>query len=454
MSHADVRDPAEMVFHALSRDDIHTADDIREEVTALIRDGRLPEGARLPTIRDLTHGSHLSSRAIVGAWAELRRAGLIDTNRRGGTVVAGPADGAERNRGWADRDLLTGSPDYSLQPDLAPAILAGLRTDQLNRPRRDYITDRLRDAVQRDWPFAAESYVAAGGGSEGLLLAVEAAASPGDLVAVEEPIIPGFLDTLEAVGYRVVGIESDDHGARPESLAAALALGPTVVVLQPEGAYAAGGVLDKERADALADVIENAGHTPWIVEDDAVGPLAVAQAPSLGDRLPHRTVRVRSYCKAFGMDIKTCVIGGAATVVDQAIRLRVHGIAANSRILQNALAHLVADPSAAEVVASAREHYDRRRTALVSALADRGITASSGPNSLVVWAEVRDETGAMLELARRGVNVGSGARSFVGSGTGLLRIAVPQLPDDVSAIGDLADQIAAAASAVHREFLD
>ncbi|MGU3290900.1 aminotransferase class I/II-fold pyridoxal phosphate-dependent enzyme [Williamsia sp. M5A3_1d] len=438
---------------ALADRDAHSADQIGTVVAELIREGVLPAGTRLPTIRDLAHGSDLSTRAIVSAWSSLRGEGLIETNRRGGTVVteSGRASGPT----WADRDLLTGSPDYALQPDLADAMLAGLRSDNLNRPRRDYITERLRDAVRDDWPFEAEAFVAAGGGSEGLLLAVEAAASPGDLVAVEEPVIPGFLDTLEDVGYRVVGIRSDEHGACARSLAEVLEQRPAVIVLQPEGAYSADGTLSATRVDEIAEVLAASEVRPWIVEDDAVGPLALDQAPSLGARYPAQTVRVRSYCKAYGMDIKTCVIGGSGEIIDRAIRLRVHGIAANSRILQNALAHLVTDADADTVIDTARSRYAHRRSALRSALADRAIAAHAGPNSLVVWVEVRDETGALLELARRGINVGSGARSYVGGGgRGLLRIAVPQLPDEAAAIDELADAVAGAAGVVHREFLD
>ncbi|WP_439031033.1 aminotransferase class I/II-fold pyridoxal phosphate-dependent enzyme [Gordonia terrae] len=447
-----VTDGTDLLVSSLSANGSRTSDQVRDVTARLIRDGKLAVGTRLPTIRELTHRSGLSTRSIVSAWGELRREGLIETNRRGGTVVV---NSAAATPSWADRDLLTGSPDYTLQPDLARALSAGLRSDHLNHPGREYITSRLHDAVVGDWPFEAASFVAAGGGSEGLLLAVEAAAPAGSVVAVEEPVMPGFLDTLAEVGYRVVGIASDESGARPDSFAAALDAEPAAIVLQPEGGYSAGGTLTPGRRSELVALVADADRTPWIVEDDAVGPLAGAQAPSLGEHLPDRTVRVRSYCKAYGMDIKTCVIGGSDELINRAIRLRVHGIAANSRILQNALAHLVADPETDTVIETARTRYRNRREALRTELTARGVRARSGPNSLVLWAEVRDETGALIELARRGIHVGSGARSFVDPlGHGLLRIAVPQLPDDPDAIAELADAVAAVAGAVHREFLD
>ncbi|MGV9720236.1 aminotransferase class I/II-fold pyridoxal phosphate-dependent enzyme [Nocardia beijingensis] len=443
-----------LLVRALQADDSHTPESVRAVTARLIRDGALTAGARLPTIREVARRCGLSTRTVVAAWSALREEGLIATNRRGGTVVAA-LEQAPVGRALAARDLLTGSPDYALQPDLAPAMLAGLHTDQLNRPGRDYITDRLRAAVVDSWPFAAEAFAAAGGGSEGLFLAVDAAAPAGSLVAVEEPVMPGFLDTLAEVGYEVLGIESDEQGALPGALAAVLRRRPSVVVLQPEGGYAMGGALSEDRATELAAVLAAAERVPWIVEDDAVGPLALAQAPSLGRWFPHRSVRVRSYCKAYGMDIRTCVIGGSAELVDRAIRARVHGIAANSRILQNALAHLIADRATAALIATARDRYTARRQGLLAALRERGVTARSGVNSLVVWVEVADEQAALLGLARHGIVVGSGAKSYVAPPRpGVVRVAVPQLPDADAGLAELARLLAEAAGATHREFLD
>src|SRR5690606_10073313 len=147
------------------------------------------------------------------------------------------------------------------------------------------------------------------------------------------------------------------------------------------------------------------------------------------------------------MDIRPCVIGGGAELVDRAIRRRVHGIAANSRILQNALAHLIDDSATAAIVDTARTRYAARRAALLAALHEHGVRACAGPNSLVVWVEVADEQGTLLGLAGHGIVVGSGAKSYVGQRPGVVRVAVPQLPDDPAAVAELARLVAAAAGA-------
>jgi len=82
------------------------------------------------------------------------------------------------------------------------------------------MTNRLQAAVETHWPFPAEAWATAGGGTEALLLAISAAAPRGSTVAVDEPVVPGFLDTLNDLGITAVGVSADTHGPTPASLRA------------------------------------------------------------------------------------------------------------------------------------------------------------------------------------------------------------------------------------------
>lgn len=438
-----------------------TAETVGRAVASLIHDGTLRPGSRLPTVRQVAHVCGVSTGTIVAAWSTLRRDGFVETRRRGGTMVlgAGPSirneSGAHGSVDWSARDLLSGSPDYAMQPDLSAALLAGLSSShELNRPGREYITEPLLSAVQAHWPFQAQAWTAAGGGSEGLILATEAAASAGGVVAIEEPAMPGFLDTLSELNIQPVGLCRDSEGPLIRSLQEALELEPVALVLQPEGSYAMEGSLSTARAADLARVLMNSPTRPWIIEDDGVGPLAVRQAASLGPFLPDHTVRVRSYCKAYGIDIRTCVIGGSEQLVAAIIDKRTHGVAMNSRILQNTLAHLINSDEAKFAVAAARDKYRTRRERLINALARQGLRAQAGDNSLVLWVEVSDENSALISLARKGIVVGSGSKSFIGKHSrALLRVAIPQLPDEDELAEELATRIAEASCSRNREYL-
>lgn len=68
---------------------------IRSQVSALIATGDLPPGSRLPTVRRLAADLGLAGGTIARAYKELEAAGLIQSRRRAGTVVAPAPDGGD-----------------------------------------------------------------------------------------------------------------------------------------------------------------------------------------------------------------------------------------------------------------------------------------------------------------------------------------------------------------------
>jgi DNA-binding transcriptional MocR family regulator len=449
-----------------------TSEEVAAAITELVDDGELVDGSRLPTIRDMAKTAGMSVGAVLTAWNLLRDAGLIETHRRGGTIVTTTATGtspsfaitdeADGFAGWASVDLAQSAPDISLQPELGDALLSTLDAKNLNVFGRDQMTDRLLDAVTPTWPFQPEAWATAGGGTEALLLATAAAAPPGSVVAVDEPVGPGFLDTLRELELTPVGVAADDQGPTVESLRAALASNPVAFVFQPGAPFAVRHAVTRSRARDLAEVLAahsadaaEPGKRIWVVEDDSIGPLAREESPSVGEFLPGQVIRIRSYCKAYGIDVRTSVVAGARELVDRAVQLRSHGVGSNSRILQNTLAYLIRSRAAEQSVETARAAYASRRDALLAALDAEGLTARSGPGSLVVWVEVSDETEALISLARKGISLGAGSKSFVTPPpTPLVRISVTQLPDDPALLRELAATIAKAARGTLREFFD
>jgi DNA-binding transcriptional regulator YhcF (GntR family) len=71
-------------------------DQLRTQVIMGIRDGRLPPGTRLPTVRELAGQLNLAVNTVARAYRELESAGIVETRGRFGTFVAraDPADTA------------------------------------------------------------------------------------------------------------------------------------------------------------------------------------------------------------------------------------------------------------------------------------------------------------------------------------------------------------------------
>ncbi|GGV18153.1 GntR family transcriptional regulator [Streptomyces filipinensis] len=82
---------------------------IRAQLAALINSGRLAEGERLPTVRQLAADLGLAAGTVARAYRELEAASLIRTRRGAGTRVAPPPPGAHRRD---TAELTDGTRDY------------------------------------------------------------------------------------------------------------------------------------------------------------------------------------------------------------------------------------------------------------------------------------------------------------------------------------------------------
>jgi DNA-binding transcriptional regulator YhcF (GntR family) len=61
---------------------------VRDQLAGRIRDGTLPLGTRLPTVRGLAADLDLAPNTVARAYRELEAGGLVATQGRRGTVVA------------------------------------------------------------------------------------------------------------------------------------------------------------------------------------------------------------------------------------------------------------------------------------------------------------------------------------------------------------------------------
>lgn len=426
---------------------------IAPSIARLIEEGTLPAGTRLPTVRGLARLAKVSPGTMAAAWDRLRLDGFIETRGRGGTFVGDMKTRRGRRpaqfEGWRGIDLANGGADPSLQPSLETALLRGLQTDRLHFQEREYITDALRAAVAPTWPFKPDAWTTAGDGTEAILLAIQAVAEAGRPLAIEEPTSPRLVDVLERLEVSAVPVACDAEGPIPESLERALQQRPTAFIYQPRGHLPLGHTVRSARRNALVALLKNHSDVA-IVEDDAIGPLSSTNLSSIGSLLPERTLLVRTYCRAYGIDLRTSVIAGSTELVSRFRKARSHGLGTTSRILQGALAHLLGSGEADELIARARQRYAARRTALIGALRKRGFDIR-GSEGLAIWVPVPDEAATIVNLASFGVSAGAGSSCyFARPERDHIRIAISRLPDDERRIAELAGFVAAAAAGERR----
>ena len=384
------------------------ASEISRDIEAAVREGRAQPGAPLPPVRALAASLGLSPVTVASAYRELREKGIARGNGRAGTKITGaPPIGPRPSLVVPPgvRNLQAGSPDPSLLPDLPSG-----RPQQHRLYGDPPVSPRLgRLAAER---FAADGIAAdhlavVGGALDGVERAFGAWLRPGDHVGVEDPGYPPVLDLLSALDLSAVPMALDEGGVTPAALRAALARGCRAVLFTPRAQAPTGAAWDGQRAADLAAVLA-AGPDVLVVEDDHAGPVAGAAAHSVAGAA-QRWATIRSVSKSIGPDLRLAVMAGDAVTISRVEGRQALGTGWVSSLLQEIVADLWADRATGRLFARAAAAYAQRRGHLIDALGARGVPAM-GRSGLGVWVPVADEpavTGALLE---RGWAVAPGER--------------------------------------------
>ncbi len=86
---------------------------LREQLTTMIRSQVLAPGTRLPPIRQLAGDLALATGTVARAYRELESDGLVSSNGRRGTVVAAPTDALARQD--VDQELRSAAEAFALR---------------------------------------------------------------------------------------------------------------------------------------------------------------------------------------------------------------------------------------------------------------------------------------------------------------------------------------------------
>lgn len=426
---------------------------IAAAVARLITSGDLAPGDRLPTVRELAADLGVSPATVSHAWQALSRVGLIVSRGRSGSFVmtTGRKWLPPRFQGLAGQleatrlDLSAGTPDPLLLPALGPALsrvsLRAGTASYLDQP----VIPELEALLRSTWPYEVDAVTVVDGALDGLSRALEVTVRYGDRVVVEDPGFPPIFDLLDHFGAVRVPVGLDEEGLRPELLAEALTLRPTVVILQPRAQNPTGRSMTRARAQELARVIKRSRHASdtIVIEDDHSGEIAAARDVSLGTWLPGQVLHIRSFSKSHGPDLRIAALGGPTELVEQLVARRILGPGWTSRMLQSILHDLLSDATSVSEVNDARRVYRARQRRLSEALAQCGIDlpASDGINT---WLPVADERAAIVQLAAAGIRVAAGTPFQDAQRGGFVRVTAGLVRADFESA---AEHLAAAARA-------
>ncbi|MBB4957357.1 aminotransferase class I/II-fold pyridoxal phosphate-dependent enzyme [Micromonospora polyrhachis] len=432
-----------------------TAAAIAASVETGVRTGALQPGAALPAVRALAEQLAVSPATVAKAYQGLRQRGVVETAGRHGTRIRPrPPVAAHRSAlrlppppgGW---DLSAGEPDTRLLPRLGPHLAAIAARDE---PPVGYATagvlpelaDRARARLTADG-VPADAITVTSGALDGIDRLLAAHLRPGDPVAVEDPGWANLLDLVAALGLRPIGVPVDDDGPTVTGVSAALAAGARALIVTTRAQNPTGAAVTADRAKELRTLL--AAHPELLlIEDDHAAELAPVPLHSLAGSTGSWAF-LRSTSKPYGPDLRLAVLAGdEATVARVAGRMRV-GAGWVSTLLQQLIVRLWQDPAVTAQLAEARDSYDRRRHALRTALADRGVIAY-GRTGINLWLPVRDETRVVTMLRDAGYAVAPSSLYRLATGPGV-RITISPLTDkDIPPFVDAVTRAMAADTAV------
>ncbi|WP_214109184.1 aminotransferase class I/II-fold pyridoxal phosphate-dependent enzyme [Acrocarpospora catenulata] len=385
-------------------------------IRARIDAGALSAGDALPSIRTLATELGLNRNTVAAAYAQLAAAGIVETRRRGGTIVLGVPnlDGEGQASEGGVVNLSSGNPDPAFLPRMAGVLDAGYSPPLYGTAP---VSEELqRWAAQHMTPDVAGPHrlVLTHGSVDAVDRLLGAYLTRGDTVAVEDPCFLSSIGALRLGGFQSAPVAVDEEGMTVEGLRAALAAGARALVCTPRAHNPTGASLSPARVAALREVL--AGYPGvLVVEDDHFS--AVSSRPYLRVTPPdaHRWALVRSVSKFLGPDLRVAFV---LADPDTATRLESRLSSATtwvSHILQHLVARLLADPHTHALLDRARASYAGRSGLLVAELTGRGLPMQRHTDGLNVWVPLPGRPRQVVnDLAKRGWAVRPGENFAVG----------------------------------------
>ncbi|MEU8341552.1 PLP-dependent aminotransferase family protein [Spirillospora sp. NPDC048832] len=419
---------------------------VADEVAADIASGRLRPGDRLPPQRAFARRRGIAPSTAARVYRELGRRGLVVGEVGRGTFVraaARPADPALAEPAAARVDLELSHP---LVPEQGPLLAAGLE----RLARRDVAAGALGPVGVAGTAAAREAAAAllaapglrpdpsrvlfAGSGRQAIAGAVAALVPPGGRLAVEALTYPVVKGIAARLGVALVPVAADEHGLRPDALAAAHRAAPLgALYVQPTLHNPCGTTMPAARRADLAAVLDRLALPA--VEDRVWAFLDPDGPEPLAALAPDRTVLVDSLSKRLAPGLSVGFAVPPARLAGPVAAALRSGAWGPARFALEAAAGWISDGTVAAVTRAKRA--DAAARAALAAERLPGAAPAARPAYFRWWdlpPRWRAET-FVAAAARRGIAITPAAAFVVGTGAAprAVRVGLASPPLDTLA---------------------
>jgi DNA-binding transcriptional MocR family regulator len=283
---------------------------LADQFARAIHDGKLANGARLPTHRALADELRLSVQTVSRAYEELIRRGLIAGEVDRGSFV-------QTQRREPDPPYLPERLGEIIDLSILKPVCEPMHLERLREAlgwlaetlpassalsfRPNMVFPRHR-AVAVDWlkicglEASPQNITLTNGATAGMTVALMSVAPPGSTVATEAIGHHTLMPLARYLGFNLEGLPIDDDGLIPEALDEACRHSDIrAVFVQPSVINPTATLMGSVRRSELADVARR--HDIAIIENDVLGPLVEERAPPVAYFAPERTLYVTSFSK-------------------------------------------------------------------------------------------------------------------------------------------------------------
>ncbi|APX88555.1 GntR family transcriptional regulator [Brevirhabdus pacifica] len=283
-----------------------------QSLRGAIRSGELPAGARLPPVRELAWKLGITPGTVARAYRMAVEEGLLEAAVGRGTFVAGEAE----RRPEPDKPLLNLE-----QPDMADfrgchvpdvgqgAVIRDIMAQLARDPAHDYVdypnhvTDLPARQAVCDWigddragRVVPDDVVLGFGAQNSAMMCLQACLTGlTPVIMTEQLAYPGVRHAARLLRAKIVGVEMDDQGIRPDSLEAAYRTHGGQVLMTSAEVHSPTTVRTTlERRRQIAEVARR--YQFHIIEDDCHR-VALSPVPSYRALCPEQAWYVSSITK-------------------------------------------------------------------------------------------------------------------------------------------------------------
>ncbi|SEG70376.1 aminotransferase-like domain-containing protein [Marinobacterium lutimaris] len=392
-----------------------------DKLSADIRSGDLPPGTRLPTHRQLSEVEGVALVTASRVYAELEKMGLVSGEAGRGTFVREtrlpPGQGIDQHPvPGGTLDLNFNSPSIDGQSQLLREALRQLSVSGELEPllhyqphagrqhERSIIAAHLKN---RGLDVSENQVLFTSGAQHGLAITVLALLNPGDIVAVDSLIYPGFKTVAEVGRLELVPIPCTDAGPDLNALKQLCQQrNLKAVYTQPTLHNPLGWVLSLEQREALVAIARE--QDLLLIEDAAYAFHADNPPPPISSLAPERSVYVSGVSKSLATGLRCGFVAAPSNWIGRLERA-IRATTWNTPGLITALTcRWIEDGTLARLETQKREDAQSRQLIASKIFHDWRYTAH--PNAYFIWLPLPNEVRAdqvCAKLLEAGISVSS-----------------------------------------------